>query len=341
MDADGRLTQNYELVVLDQTADGELELSTLGLFFPGAGPGDRKRFRIRCAPGPQEHGTAFVLVESERAHDFAIMSVQSANVPPGTYSLTAELTGPSAVTIHGLPSPLHEDGRSWDDIAEATPDRVERLGPRHLIVAVEFSGEPDHVRDRLDRARWLIRRVQEGADDELRVSLLTYGPHKVLRTELEQPPRLLTWAESGEAALGELALLGEQEYPPLGYWRAAQLECLLTMLAGRVKPDGSRVVLVTIGSRPAFPPELDAVSQIIPCRNRRDWREPVETLTKRGVTFGAIRDHDENDEIWYALGHSALARLSTVELRRFAIDLDLIVDTFQTIPLPLKVKEGA
>lgn len=342
-DADYELKHSYQLVVLEQVGDGQLELSTLGLFFHGARRGDRTQFRIHCGSGSLEHGTAFVVVESARPQDFTIVSVHAASIPPATYDLTAELAGPEDVIIHGLPNPLSEDRRSWDEIIEHVPDRVERLGPAHLIVAIEFSGDPDDVRDRVDRAAGLVRRVAEDADDELRVSLLTYGPHKVSRREKEQPPRVLTWAEDSYAALGELTLLGEpeQECPSLGYWRAAQVECLLTMLIERITPAHGRPVLVTIGSRPAFPARIDPESEIIPCPHRYDWRKAMNALTDAGVVFGAMRDHGEDDEIWYHLGRAIFARLSTVDLRGFAVALGLITDTVQALPLPLAVAEGA
>jgi hypothetical protein len=342
-DADDVLKHSYQLVVLEQVGDGRLELSTLGLFFNGARRGDRKRFRIRCGPSSAQHGTAFVVVESARPLDFTILSVHSAHVPLDTYNLTAELAGPAEVIIRGLPSPLSYDPRSWDEILEEVPDRVERLEPTHLIVAIEFSGDPDDVQDRLDRAAWLIKRVEEGAEGKLRVSLLTYGPHKFSRHEKEQSPRMLTWAEDSDAALSELALLSapEQEWPSLGYSRAAQLECLLTMLAGRVQPADGRCVLVTIGSRPASPARVDPESEIFPCPRRHDWREAVSTLADAGVTFGAIRDHGDDEEIWSHLGRTVFARLSTVDLGGFAAALGLIADTGHAIPLPLALTEGA
>ena len=222
------------------------------------------------------------------------------------------------------------------------PDRLDRLGPTHLIVAIEVSGTPDHVLERIDRAGQLIRRAAEGADAQLRVSLLSYGPHKVLREDTEEPVRRLAWASTPDTALDELTLLADQGPAPLGYRRAAQLECLLTMLTGQVREADGRPVLVTIGSRPAFPYRVDRRSEIIPCKYRHDWRIAMDRLRRYpGIRFGAIRDHGQDDEIWAHLGSAAFARLSTVDVRRFAIDLGLYQATVHAIPFPLRDPEGA
>jgi hypothetical protein len=339
---DGPLRQRYELVVLRQGADGRLELTTLGLFFQGARPGDRKSFHVRCAPSPDEYGTAFAVVACERPHEYTILSVQSVKVPPGGYILRAELTAPDTVHFHGLPSELRDDFRSWPRIVATIPDRVERLGPAHLIVAVEFSGDSDHVLERIDHAEQLIRRATAGADDELRVSVVSYGPHKVQRDEKEQAPSVLTWADTTEAAQDALTYLTEQKIPPLGYWRAAQLECVLTLLAGKISTADGRPVLVSIGSRTAFPKQLDPHSEIIPCPYRRDWRAAIQALNAHdGMAFGAIRDHGEDAEVWSHLGRSAFGWLGSVNPQNFAIELGLVTDNVQTLPLPLTLSEGA
>jgi hypothetical protein len=268
------------------------------------------------------------------------MSIQSGKLPPRTYSPTAELVDSGKVGFHDLPVTLREDPRRWDDVVAAVPDRLDCAGPTHLVVAIETSGAEDTVAERVDRAGQLIRRAADGADDQLRVSLLCYGPHPVPDREADARVRTLAWTVTAEDGLDELASLAEQGATPLGYWRAAQLECLLTELAGRVSDTDGRPVLVTIGSRLAFPPRTDRESEIIPCPRKHDWDTALRQLERHpDMGFGAIRDHGWAEEIWARLGATVFARLNTVDVRRFAADLGLLA-MVQTLPLPLMLPQG-
>lgn len=339
--ADYILEQRYELVVLEQTPDRRLELSTIGLFYPGAHQGERKPFRVRCVPGPGESDTAFVVVTCPRPQDYEIHSVQAIKLPPGTYDVTARLVAWGDVRFSGPPGRWRDDPRSWPEIVATIPDQLDQPVLTHLIVAIEVSGDPDLVLERIDRAAQLIRRADGGRGEELRVSLVCYGPHRVHREDTEQSPRILSWAQSSEDALAELTLLTQQPCPALGYWRAAQLECLLTTLTAQIKPSEGRPVLVTIGSRPAFPAQLDSTSEIIPCPQRHDWRTAWETLSRHAdIAFGAIRDKGGDEDVWSFLGRSASAQLNTADLHRFTADLGLSPEKALSIGLPLVVPEG-
>ena len=341
-DADYVLEQRYELVVLEQAPDHRLELSTIGLFHPGAGQGARSPFRVRCAPGPGESGTAFVVVMCSRPQDYEILSIQTIKVPPGTYDVTARLVASGEVRFSGPPGRWLGDPRSWSEIVATIPDQLDQQTPTHLIVAIELSGDPDLVLERIDRTAQLIRRAAEGTGEALRVSLLSYGPHRIHREDVEQSARILSWAQTSNDVLAELTLLTEQPCPPLGYWRAAQLECVLIMLTTRIKPSEGRPVLVTVGSRPAFPPHLDSASEIIPCPKRHDWRTAWGTLARHAdIAFGAIRDEGGDDEVWSFLGRSASVQLNTADLHRFTADLGLSGDKVPSIGLPLAVPGGS
>lgn len=340
-DADYVLDQRYELVVLEQAPDYRLELSTISLFGPGAIQGARRPFRVRCTTGPGESGTAFVVVTCPRPQDYQVLSIQAIKLPPGTYDVTARLVASGEVRFSGPPGRWREDLRSWREIVATVPDQLDQPTQTHLIVAVEVSGDPDHVLERIDRAAQLIRRAAEGCGEGLRVSLLSYGPHRFHRENIEQSPRVLCWAQTSDDALAELTLLTEQPCPELGYWQAAQLECLLTLLTTRIRPAEGRPVLVTIGSRPAFPAQVDVTSEILPCPKRNDWRTAWETLSRNaGIAFGAIRDEDGDDGVWSLLGRSASAQLNTADLDRFTADLGLSTDKAPSIGLPLAVPEG-
>lgn len=340
-DADYVLEQRYELVVLERAPDHSLELSTIGLFYPGARQGARRPFRVRCAPGPGESGIAFVVVTCPRPQDYEIVSIQAIRVPPGTYDVTARLVATGEVRFSGPPGRWRDDPRSWREIVATIPDQLDQQASAHLIVAIEVSGDPDVVLERIDRAAQLIRRAVEGSGEELRVSLVSYGPHRVHREDIEQSPDILSWAGTSDDALAELTLLTEKPCPALGYWRAAQVECVLTLLTARIKLSEGRPVLVTIGSRPAFPSQLDPNSEIIPCPKRRDWRTAWESLARHAdIAFGAIRDEGGDEQVWSFLGRSASAQLNTADLHRLTADLGLFPDKVPSIGLPLAVPEG-
>jgi len=339
--AEDPLKQRYELVALDVAADDRLELGTIGLFSQKARRGDRESLRVRCAPSGDDEETVFAVVACEVPLEYRLLSIQSALLPRGVHRLTAELVRPGVVRFLGLSSPPRKDNRSWAELMAGIPERLDRLGPAHLIVAIETSGTSEHVRERIDRADQLIRNLARHRDAPLRCSLLSYGPHAVHRNDPEVPVTILAWVESSEAVLAELAELSGQEPAPVGYWRAAQLECLLTQLARRLSDDDGRPVLVSIGSRPAFPHEQGRESGIVPCPSRHDWRRALMQLREHpGIAFGAIRDHGTDEEIWSHLGGSAFSR-RTFEWRRFAVDLGLLRETAQSIQFPLIEPEGA
>jgi hypothetical protein len=241
---------------------------------------------------------------------------------------------------------LDDDARSWPDIVTAIPPRLDPLGATHLIVAIEVSGDVERVLQRVDHAGQLIRQAAEGPASVLRVSLLCYGPHAVHRDDPDVPVRVLAWADTVEIALARLTYLSEQgPVPPLGYSRAARIECVLTEIALRLEGDAvGRPVVVTIGARPAFPGKVDRYTEIIPCPQKNDWRHAMRWLREefkgQGIAFGAIRDHGQADEVWSQLGRQTLASLRKVDMHGFATDLGLLRSAAQQLPLPLLASES-
>ena len=340
--ANDPLTQWYELVVLRRTQSGRLLLAGHQLFPPSAQRGDQMSFTIRCGPS-DGNGTVFAVVTAEPLRRFQLVSVESVKLPPGSYHITAKLRRPGLVRFEGLPASatLREDHRSWPNLVTSVPERLRRPRPAHLVCLVEVGGADDQVRERLDRIEQLIQRIAGAAEDSLSVSLISYGPHSFDHAIPDQPPRILTWAGSSDAALAAVGRLRGHGPAQKGYDRAAQLECALTEVANRLSGQEGRLVLVTVGARRAFPPRVDPASGIIPCPKKHDWRKMVQRLHDHpGMAFGAIRDHGADDEVWNQLGHDASARVSTVSVRRFAADLGLIGSTIQHIPFPLYEAEG-
>ena len=337
------LTQWYELVALYRTAQGRLVFTTRQLFAPGAGCGARESLTIRCEPS-DDTGTVFaVMAYRYDERTFRLVSQQVANVPPGTYDLTAELRRPGDVRfrLRELSVKFRKDRRSWDELVAHVPARLDRFRPAHLIVAIEVCGAAARVSERIHRAEQLIRVVASGADGPLHVSLISYGPHAVHRDDAEEPVTVLAWAQSSGVALAGLARLRERGAAAPGYSRAAQLECVLAEVAGKLTDEYGRPVLVTIGSRPAFPSRVDRVSEIIPCPKRMDWRAAWLHLRQRpGIAFGVICDHSPGREIWRHLGSDAAEQLQAADVRRFAADLSLVSSTAQYIPFPLVEPEG-
>ena len=143
---------------------------------------------------------------------------------------------------------------------------------------------------------------------------------------------MLTWAQSGAEALEQLWRL-EGHPADVGYPRAAQIECVLTEIAERLTGQEGRPVLVTVGSRPPFPPRVDPLTEIIPCPNRNDWRRALYLLMDHpGIAFGAISDRDPDGGVWTSLGTDAFAPVSAFDTRRFAAKLGLLS---VNIPFPL------
>jgi hypothetical protein len=326
------LTEWYELVVLRRTRSGRLVFQSHPLIPPGAERGYRQDLTVRCEPS-DEHGTVFAVVAAEQA-GFRLVSVSSVSLDPGVYHLTAELLRPGEVGFAGLPERPRPDHRSWSELVAAVPERLDRRESAHLICAVEVCGTTEQFEERISRIEQLIEGA-ESADGRLAVSLICYGPHSFDRA-VEEPASALAWAGTSDDALSALA--GQRERGPVqaGYPYAAQLECALTEVARRLTGREGRPVLVTVGSRPPFPPRVDPRTQILPCPYRRDWRLALGRLRGYpGATFGAIGDHDPDSGIWNQLCSTAFAREDAVDVRRFAAALGLSIDAVQYVPFPL------
>jgi hypothetical protein len=291
----------------------------------------------------------------DAAFNFELVSLASARIPPGTYDVTATLLRPGRVRFDGLPVKLTEDSRNWLEVVAAVPDRLDKIGPAHLIMAIELCGTADDLAARAERGRQLVRDVRDGTDGPVAFSLLTYASHSHDRGTADEPVAVLAWAETEarplDDRLGEL----EKRKPAVSrYPRAAQVECMLAEVAQRLHGSetapAARPVLVTVGDKPAFPHRLDPASGILPCPRRNDWRATFLGLAQdhAGMSFGVIRDGDpggapdnRNDDIWRRLGTDASATLETFDARSFAVGLGLLSATIHYLPLPLAVPEGA
>jgi hypothetical protein len=344
----------YELVLLRRSRSGRLELTAQQLFLPEARRGDNRLFTVRCEVS-DENGTVFAVAARDAAFNFELVSSVSARIPPGTYDITATLLRPGRVRFDGLPVKLTEDGRSWLEVVSAVPDRLDRIGPAHLIVAIEVCGTAADLQARVDRVSQLIREVGDGADGPVAASLLTYASHSHDRWTADEPVTTLAWAQTEARPLDDrLDELRAREPAASRYPRAAQVECMLVEVArwlnrAEVAPAG-RPVLVTVGDKPAFPHRLDPASGILPCPQRHDWRATFLGLAHdhAGMAFGVIRDREASgvpgnraDDIWHRLGTDANATVNTFDVRPFAIGLGLLSATIQYLPLPLAVTEGA
>ena len=333
--AETPLTQGHELVVLRRTRSGKLLLGGWQLFKPGDRRGDRCPLTMVCMPA-DSRGTVLALVASVAPREFRLLSVRSARIAPGTYRLTAELRGPGQVDFHGLPGSLEAEQRSWPELIAMVPEELPQLAPAHLICAIEASGSPEEVRQRIVQVRQLISLIADRRNTELSVSVIGYGPHAVSRGEIDEPPAVLAWAASASAAAAALSRLPTRSADLPGYASAAQLECVLAEIGTRLHGgQHGRPVLVTAGSRPPFPPRVNPRLAIIPCPRRRDWRRSLAELREQpGITFGAIRDA-EPDGIWEGLSRDAFTRRNAAADATFAVGLGLLSPTAQRIPFPL------
>lgn len=347
----------YELVLLRRTGSGRLEFTAQQLFLPEARRDDTRMFTVRCEPS-DENGTVFAVAARNAELDFQLLSMKSARIQPGTYTVTATLTRPGSVRFTGLPAKVRDDPRSWLDILAVVPERLDVAGPAHLIVAVEVCGTADDLRDRADRARQLVREAAAGADSPMRFSLLSYGAHTHDRRVPDEPVTPLVWAAADPDVVDQrLERLGARVPARSGHARAAAVECLMADVAVRLHPReeaaAGRPVLVMIGKRPASPHRIDQVSRIFPCPLRNDWRADLRALSEAhaGMAFGAIRDgadddddvlgDDPTDEVWRMLGSDAYARADVFNPREFTIELGLRSPSQQYLPFPLLVPEGA
>lgn len=340
---DSPLTRWYELVVLRRSRSGRLGMDGHPLFPPGAQRGYRCQFRIRCEPGGSR-GTVFAVVTRE-GRRFRIVSLQSADIPPGLYRPTAVLARPGQVMFQDLPAALQPEHRRWSDIVAAVPEKLDRPPPVHLVCLIEVSGAKEQLKRRIDRVEQLI--TSAGAvSGQLVVSVVSYGSHAFDHRQHEEPVTALAWAMSGDRALAALGRLRgrtppegrrppEEEYP-----RAAQLECALAEVAGRLTGRDGRPVLVTVGARPPHPPRVDIRTEILPCPERKDWSWYLSELQAvPGITFGALYDRGASGAIWPRLGRETLEPLNVVEAARFAADIGLY-GPVQYVPFPLIDQEG-
>lgn len=345
--ADDTLTHAYELVVLRRTRLGRLMLGGHQLFPHSARRGDYKTFTIRCGPSDQ-NGTAFAVVAVEGVRDFQLVSVESANIFPGTYEVTAELLRPGLVRFHGLPADLRSEHRSWTELVDAIPVKIDLPERAHVICAVEVSGTVDQVEERISRVEQLIGLVTENTEHELAFSLVSYGAHSFDWKVLEDPAKAVAWASGADTAMSALGVLRDRGPAETGYTRAAQIECMLAKVASRLGMQHGRPVLVTAGSRPPYPQRMDPRTEILPCPQRNDWRRALQRIrTLPGSAFGAIcessgtLDERGDEDIWPRLGSDAIADLNAVNIRRFAADLGLLSPTVQPVPFPIVEKVGS
>jgi hypothetical protein len=341
------ISQWYELVVLRRAPSGRLVLTAELLFPPDARRHDAQTITLRCEAS-DGHGTVFAVVSREAGPEFRLVSMGSARVPAGRYRVTATLLRPGAVRFDGLPVTLAPDSRSWLDVLAAVPPRLAGTRPAHLVVAVESCGSGDQVYERAERAARFVQDVANAAAGPMRFSLVGYGAHSFRRRTAEEPVELLAWAEEPGAVLDRLQSLSTRGGADSGYSRAAAIECMLAGVSRELSGERAlprRLVLVTIGTRPAFPHRADPVSEILPCPHRRDWRRLLQRLRDDhpGVAFGAIHDsypwEDENkpaEEVWRLLGGDALSRTDSIDSSRFAADLGLL-DKAQYVPFPMVV----
>ena len=344
------LPQWYELVLLERRRSGRLRLTAAQLFEPGERRRATRTFRVRCEPsGPA--GTTFAVVARDGPHYSGVVSTASANVGPGVYTVTATLRRPGVVRISGLPVAPQRDTRSWAEICATVPERVGDFGSAHLIVAVETCGSQQQVAAHLDRASQLISNVTSGAECPVRFSLLAYGAHPHdLRVD-DHPVTVLAWAQPDQVVLGHLSVLRERPRVPDRYTRAANIECMLAEVARRLQEpqrragEGSaagRPVLVTVGTRRAFPPAIDPRTEILPCPRGNDWRRFFRWLTEdhKEMMFGAICGDQDADE-WRLLGKDASAELVALDARQFAADLRLLRAEAENVPFPMAMSEAS
>ena len=173
----------------------------------------------------------------------------------------------------------------------------------HLICAVETSGTRDQVLKRISRTEKLVQLAEDEAGGRAVVSVVSYGEHVYIRGEPDNLTRILTWANAPNSALSALHGLQDHGIQESSYPRAAAIECMLTEVARRLISEERRPILVSAGSRAAFPVRLDTATQILPCPRRNDWRAELQRLRRYpGMSFGAIRDSAVDDEVWNQLG---------------------------------------
>ncbi len=333
------LDRPYELVVLKRSAaTGRLELAAHQLFAIGSRPGAVARVSV-CCEAADERGTAFAVVAWGRRP--LLLSLQAARLVPGRYDFTVKLERPGRIRLIDLPG-LTKDDRTWADLVAAVPHRLDgRAASRHLICAVEVSGDGERVGDRLDRVRQMVTATSAGRSGPFEVSLVTYSAHSYRRGVPEEPVEIVDWLASPESVLASLSRLEERGPAAEGHPYGAQLEDMLAVVAERVTGRDAggaagRTVLLTVGDRPPHPARVNGT--LLPCPERRDWDQLLRRLEQHpGMAFGAIRDRPggETDPVWSRLGAVALAQLDAVDIREFGADLGLAAPPSPTLPFPL------
>jgi hypothetical protein len=340
------LVLGYELAVLKRgpagrTGVAELRLSGQSLFSPGETQGGRVTVRVNVEPTDAE-GTAFAVVTREprpdlprHARRLRPLQVQAAVLQPDTYVLTAVLTRPGQVRFQGLPVPLGDSGRSWEDLERLVPGQLPGSTAVHLVCLIEACGGDYRLQQRIDRLEELITEAQ-AAPGPLRVSVVGYGVHGVAWRVEDQPPEVRAWEASGGEAISALRGLIGRRVDEREYLRAAQLECAIKLIRERLAPAAGRPVVVTAGGRPAHPPELDPGTQLIPCPEWVNWTWELGQLQSLpGITFGALRDPRCRGRIWERLGRHARATVDdAVDMEGFAADLGLRAAAL-TVPFPV------
>lgn len=331
------LGQQYELAVLRASQAGRLMLSAVPLFPPGASRGEKRRLFIHCDTGTA-HGVSFAVIARD-AKAYCLVSVESGQVPPGNYELTAVLVRPGRVRFDGLPASLQPDQRSWPEIIATIPDRITRASDRsvHLICLVETYGPQQQVRRRTEQAADLVELALDESGHRLAVSLVGYGTHSFARNAHDGPVRILAWTAPPAQARQALVDLLDQSPAADGYPYAARLECALAEAAARVTGAEGRPVLVAIGSHPPFPSRMDPATEILPCPSRNDWKRALVRLGEQsGISLGAITDND-GSEAWRFLGRDASAQPHDIDLWSFAAKLGLLRQDVVPVPFPLAV----
>lgn len=344
------LVQWYELAVLRRTVSGRLIPTGQLLFPPGARRGDHPRqFTIQCEQA-DDQGTVFAVLARDDDEDppaYGLVSLESARLTPGAHDVTATLVRPGKVRfrVDGLAGLTSPDPRTWFEILAAVPERLPPSAPVHLITVVELCGPERLFLQRIDCAERLVETIAAEARGTVSYSLAGYASHAFARMETDIPVEVLSWAGSAHAMLGALGHLGSQGALSDGSQHAAKLECALHQVSVRLAGSGAqaaRPVVVTIGSRPPFPAKQEHISEILPCPNRKDWRQDLRQLSDKypGIAFGAIHDGYPEVEAWKHLGSDARSRPDAFDVRQFTVNLGLLSPTTQFVPLPLTEQRG-
>jgi hypothetical protein len=325
------LTHWYELIGLRRMDSGRLVFDSFPLFPREAVHGYRQPLRIQCEPS--EDGTVFAVVAQLRGK-YRLVSVQSAMLAPGVYEPTAVLVRPGRVVFEGLPVKSRAEHSSWPALVTAVPPTLDRTPPAHLICAIELTGTAEQLDQRIERIDKLVEHASL-AGGELSVSLVSYGAHSFHRKVPDESVTVLARAGRARAAQAALARVRERRPPDGEYPKAAQLECALAEIYRLIDRRDGRPVLVTAGSRPAFPPRADLLTQILPCPHRTDWHSELKRLTRiPDITFGAICDASATGPIWTELGREARESPDIIDVRPFAERLQLTRPTMY-VPFPL------